>query len=264
MVVRFKRLPVEYQKLYTDLQSYYRTSLEQEVDLLTLNALRGLLTKGEGVNLLTVKEFEAKYTLSVIKTFDTAEKFNAEFGQYFEENRRKEMLSTLNQMTNVRQQRRGDYFPLKRYGPYVVFAENEIGRKVFPDQKEAYSYAAERRASDVTLTVDVKKQEDGTFRVKVTEKDFRTAETRTKAEQSHAEMVEQYGASVVSTVQRKNVSSTQAAIESNAQLNSILNSLAGNTAAQAAIKQFYLDSLSDASFRKHEMRRKNRRGRSEP
>ncbi|KKM78658.1 hypothetical protein LCGC14_1357750, partial [marine sediment metagenome] len=257
---RYKKLSAKRKQLYSDLQEYYQTTLEREVNLLTLNALRGLLTRGEGVEIITVKEFEKKYTQESLKKFDTTDKFNEEFGKYFSDERRQAMLSTLHQMRNVRGQRRGNYFPLKRYGDYVVFAEKEIERKVFSDRKEAYGYAAERRTTDVTLVVDVKKQDNGAFRVKITEKDFRTAATRTKAEQNQAEMVEQYGEGVVSTVQKKNKGSVTSAIESNQQLTSIINSLAGNPAAQAAIKQFYLESLSESSFRKHEMRRKNRRG----
>ena len=256
---RYNALPADYKSLYADLQKYYRETLELEVDLMQLNALRGLLTKGEGV-VMTKKEFEAKYPLESLKKFDTAEKFNEEFGQYFETDKKSEMLATLNQMANVRQKRRGNYFPLKRYGDYVVFAENRIERKAFADRKEAYAYAAERRATDVTLTVGIHSDESGNFNVTVTEKDFRTAENPTKAAEMRREMVEQYGEDAVSRVQKKDKRSADAVIQSNAALGSILQSLSGNTAAQAAIKQFYLDSLSDSSFRKHEMRRKNRRG----
>ena len=257
---RWKKLPDGYKKLYNDIQEYYRSTLEQEVDLLTLSALRGLLTRGEGPNLLSVEEFEKKYSLEKIGAYDNAQKFNDEFGQYFDEDKRKDMLSTLNQMRNVRAQRRGNYFPLKRYGDFVVFAEKEIGRKVFDNSRDAYGYARERRESDVTLVVDVKKQDDGSFRVKVSEKDFRKAENRTKAERFREEMIELYGVEAVSAVQKQSAHAQKAAIESNAQLNSILQTLSGNTSAQAAIKEFYLESLADSSFRKHEMRRKNRRG----
>jgi len=256
---RFKKMSSKRQQLYNDLQEYYQTTLEREVNLLTLNALRGLLTKGEGVEIITVKEFKAKYTKENIKKFDTTEKFNEEFGKYFTADRRKAMLSTLQQMRGVRSGRKGNYFPLKRYGDYVVFSEKEVERKIFSDRKEAYGYAAERRASDVTLVVDVKKQDNDSYRVKVTEKEFRTAATRTKAEQNREEMLAEYGEGV-STVQKKSKSTVNSAIESNSQLTSILASLAGNPAAQAAIKQFYLESLNESSFRKQEIRRKNRRG----
>ena len=257
---RFKKMSEARKKLYYDLQKYYRETLEREVDLMIHNALRGLLTTGEGGQILTVKEFEAKYSVEQLKAFDTKEKFNEEFGQYFDENRRKEMLSTLHQMANVRQKRRGDYFPLKRYGEYVAFSEKEIERKIFDNSQEAYGYAAERRGDDVTLTVDVKKQDNGSFRVKVVEKDFRTAETPSKAARMRDDMIEQYGEQAVSTVQKMTKEIRESHITSNSQLNAIINSLSGNTAAQAAIKQFYLDQLDNASFRKHEMRRKNRRG----
>ena len=257
---RFKSMTTERKQLYNDLQDYYAETLNREVGLMLHNALRGLLTTGQGPNMLTVKEFEAKYSVEGILAFDTAEKFNEEFGEYFEESRRKEMLSTLHQMANVRQKRRGNYFPLKRYGDYVVFSEKEIERKTFATSQEAYGYAADRRADDITLTIDVKKEEDGTFRVKIVEKDFRTTETPSKAAVKREDMVEQYGEAAVSTVQKMTKEIRESHITSNAQLNAIINSLSGNIAAQAAIKQFYLDQLDNASFRKHEMRRKNRRG----
>lgn len=257
---RWKKLSDARKKLYSDLQSYYQSTLDREVGLLVHNALRGLLTTGEGANLLTAKEFEAKYSVEKIASFDTKEKFNEEFGQYFDEGKRKDMLATLHQMANVRQKRRGDYFPLKRYGDYIVASEKEIERKIFDNNKDAYGYAAERRADDITLTIDVKKQDNGAFRVKVVEKDFRTAETPSKAARMREDMIEQYGEGPVSTVQKMTKELRESHITSNAQLNAIINSLAGNTAAQAAIKQFYLDQLDNASFRKHEMRRKNRRG----
>ncbi len=249
---RFKKLPTGYQKLYGEMQAFYRETLENEVDLLTHNALRGLL-KGE----MTVKEFEAKYSIKQLKAFDTPEKFKAEFDQYLDD----DMISTLNQMTHVRQQRQGDYFPLKRYGNFVVYAEREIERKVFDNSKDAFGYAAERRLDDITLDVSVKAQENGSFRVKVMSKEFRMAETKTKAEQNRIEMVAEHGANArVTPVQLKSTRSQDSAISSNSQLNSILQSLDGNPAAQAAIKNFYLESLADSSFRKHEMKRKNRAG----
>jgi uncharacterized protein YutE (UPF0331/DUF86 family) len=51
-----------------------------------------------------------------------------------------------------------------------------------------------------------------------------------------------------------------AAIAGTRGLRSILDRLEGNAAAQAAIKNFYLASLADTSFRKREARRKNTRG----
>lgn len=249
---RFKKLPPGYQKLYTGLQTFYRETLENEVDLLTHNALRGLL-RGE----MTVKEFEAKYSVEKLKEFDTPEKFTAEFEQYLD----KDMIGTLNQMTHVRQQRQGDYFPLKRYGDFIVYAEKEVERKVFDNSKEAYAYAAERRLDDITLDVSVKPQENGSFRVEVMEKDFRIAETKTKAEQNRVDMIEKHGVNArVTPVQLKSKRSQDSAISSNSQLNSIIAKLEGNPAAQAAIKNFYLESLADSSFRKHEMKRKNRAG----
>ena len=248
---RYKKMPQEYRDLYDELQGYYRDSLTREVDLLTHNALRGLLQ-----DRMTVTEFERKYSMEKLKVFDTAEKFNEEFKQYLD----KDMLATLNQMIHVRQQREGDYFPLKRYGDFVVYAEREVERKIFSDSKKAHAYAAERRLDDLTLEVSTLEQEDGSFRVKVVEKELRMAETKTKAEQNRLEMEAEFGEGVPTPVMLKSTHSQEAAISSNAQLNRIITSLKGNPAAQAAIKNFYLESLSNSSFRKHEMKRKNRAG----
>ena len=257
---RYNALPDGYKKLYTDLQGYYKQTLEREVDLMLFNAMRGLLTRGDS-RVITKEEFESKYTLAGMRKFDTPEKFNEEFGQYFEEDQRKDMLSTLNQMAHVRQRQRGDYFPLKRYGDYVVYSEKRLESKSFGDIGEAKAYAAERRADDPTLTIGEYEDENGNFNVTVTVKDYRTAETATKAAEIRAEMVELYGeGDHITPVQKKRTQLTDAAITSNVALGSILASLKGNVAAQAAIKQFYLDSLADSSFRKHEMKRQNRRG----
>src|SRR5690606_9666427 len=62
-------------------------------------------------------------------------------------------------------------------------------------------------------------------------------------------------------VQRKSQLFTRdSAISSGAGLRTILNKLDGNPAAQAAIKDFYLRSISDSAFRKREIKRANRRG----
>ena len=250
----FNAMSAGYKKLYNDLQKFYREALERETGLMTLNALRGVLTKGAD-RFMTKKEFEAKYTLETISKFDNKEKMKAEFGEFLDD----DMISTLSQMANLRQKRQGNYFPIKRYGEYVVAAEREVQKKSFDDRKEAFGFAAERRATDATLVVETKKK-DGGWEVTVTEKEFSMAETPTKAEEIRARMIEEYGEDPVSTVQRKTPKVKATAIESNQALNSILVTLKDNKAAQNAIKQFYLDSLSDASFRKHEMRRKNRKG----
>ena len=251
----FNALPTGYKKLYGDLQKYYRETLETETALMTQNALRGLLTKGKGAE-MTKAQFEAKYTLDFLATLDTKDKFDTEFGEMFD----KDMKDTLHQMANLRQLRRGSYFPLKRYGDFIVAAEREIERKIFTDNKEAYGYAAERRLDDATLVVGVRPDGDGGFTVTVTEKEFMTAESATKAAEMRKVLVEQYGDDNVTTVQKKHKKTADAVISSNQALGSILMKLEGNTAAQAAIKNFYLEALSDSSFRKHEMRRKNRRG----
>lgn len=255
---RFKALPEGYRNLYAELMDFYSSTLAREATLMKLNALRGLLTRGDTA-VMTKKEFEEKYTEASLEKFDTSEKFKDEFGEYFEEDVRADMLATFGQMSRIPEMKQGDYFPLRRYGDYVVYAKKELEQKRFTDSKEAYAYRAKKEADDPTLTVSVREADDGNFYVTTIVQDFRTAETPTKAAEMREEMIEEYG-DVVTPVHKKDKNTSDAAISSNQALGTILAKLSGNTAAQAAIKQFYLESLADASFRKTQVKRKNRRG----
>jgi hypothetical protein len=74
-------------------------------------------------------------------------------------------------------------------------------------------------------------------------------------------MAAMYGDKNVSPVQLKDtLVSRDSAISGDQGLSTLLNKLGDNDAAKAAIKDFYLRSLADSSFRKHEARRKSRRG----
>jgi hypothetical protein len=250
---RYRAMPSEYRQMYDDLQAYYRNALAEESTLILQNALRSVLATGAGAP-LDIETFEDTFTLKKLEGI-TPEKLNEMLGDLATP----DMKATINQLARLPEMRQGDYFPLMRYGDFVVYASRETERKTFTNNKEAQAYAATKRRDDPTLDVGVFAVDDK-FVVRVTEKEFSTAESRTEAEEIRQRMVETYGADAVSDVQRRSQFAQDAVIQSNSALASILGRLEGNAAAQAAIKNFYLRSLSDSSFRKHEIRRKNRLG----
>lgn len=246
---RFNALPPEWRRLYDDVRQYYRESLEREAALVTLNAIRAGL--GED------KDFP--YTEADVKRLklDTLEGLEKTFGDGLTE----EARSTIVALARIPHLHVGPYFPLSRYGDYVVTAAREVERKTFPDGKSAREWMKERRADDPTLSVSLGKQADDRYEVRVVEREVRMVETRTEADMAREEMVARYGAANVSQPQLKAQAITSgAAIKTGRGLQTILNNLEGNKAAQNAIKEFYLRSLSDRSFRKHEIKRQNRRG----
>ena len=251
---RYGKLPDAWKKMYRDTQDYYYNSLSEETSLILTNALRAVTTKGANAS-FTEEEFDKHYHPEKIKAMST-EAIKAEFGNYIGE----DMMDTVLRIASMPRLRRGNYLPLMRYGDYVVFSEQELGSQQFADSRTAHAFAAKKREEDPTLTVGVYKLKDGRFKVDMSVKEFRTAESYTEAVRNREEMVARYGAENVSTVQKKAQFNVESAIQSNASLSTILKNLEGNSAAQAAIKNFYLRSLADSSFRKHEIHRKNRRG----
>jgi hypothetical protein len=254
---RWSKLPEPMQDLYEDAAEYYDTTLRREVALMTLNALRGYLTRGSEAP-LAEKDFD--YTEADVEGMglNTIEGLREEFGDMIDETG----LSTIAKLAAIPSKRVGPYFPLMRFGDFVVYAEREKERKMFGDsRKDALAYRADQLAVDPTLDVSVRQADNGDWMAVVTEKEFRTAETRSEAEAHRHEVAQIYGDSNTSPVQLKaDLFSGEAAIKSNAGLKTILSKLDGNPAAQAAIKNFYLQSIADSSFRKHELSRKNRRG----
>ncbi len=253
---RLSKLPDEMQDLYQDAGEYYESTLRREVALMTLNALRGYLTHGREAP-LTEDEFD--YTEGDVEGMglNTMEGLREEFGGIVDE----KGLQAIHNIASIPQQRKGAYFPLMRFGDFVVYAERDGGKKSFGSWKEAQAFRAQRLAEDPTLDISVRKAGEGDYVAHITEKEFRAAESRSEAESHRAEMVKQYGGGNVSPVQLKaDLFRNEATINSNAGLKTILGKLDGNPAAQAAIKNFYLQSLADRSFRKHEVARKNRRG----
>lgn len=244
---RYKELKPDFRKLYHDVESFYDESLRREVNLMTLNALRGIV--GEPFNYT-----EDDITRKKLNTIDGMEK---EFGDRLTESERK----TISRLARLPDMRVGPYFPLMRFGDYVVTAERTKERKSFTDKRSALDWAQEQRDNDPTLSVSSPIEEDDGYFVTVKEKEVRMAETPSEAEQNRQDMIGDYGSENVSQVQLKaQLYSRGATIDSNSGLKTILGKLDGNPAAQAAIKDFYLRSLSDGAFRKREIKRANRRG----
>lgn len=246
---RYEALPAEFKKLYQEVQTYYNDSLARETALMAVNALRGVLG-GKGFN----------YTEADVKTkqLDTVEGLEREFGGRLSEEERA-LIANLAALPKLR---KGPYFPLLRVGDYVVTAERIKETRTFIDQKAAKKFVAETEASDPTLSVSFPTKTAGGFQVTVKEKDVRFSETISDAEQNRQDLVATYGqANTDQQVQKKSqLFKADAAISSNTGLRTILGKLDGNPAAQAAIKDFYLRSLGDRSFRKREILRANRRG----
>ena len=257
---RWKALPKEYQKLWSEVTSYYDSSMKSETKLLLLNAIRGVVTKGSGVT-MDVDVFSKKYNEENISKFDTVEKIKDEFGEYLgsSESEIDNVVSLINRLATVPQMGQGVYFPLMRYGDYVVFASKDLPSEFFADSQAANARAAELRAEDPTLTVGVHKKGDGRYEVSKRESAFVTGESAYEVEQKRDDLKADFD--VVGDVDLKSPEfEKKATIDSNAALASIISTLEGNAAAQQAIKQFYLRSLGDASFRKRELKRQNRAG----
>jgi hypothetical protein len=251
---RFNALPEAWQDLYEDIGDHYEEALNREVDLMTLNALRGALTRGSDAPL---SESEFDYSEGDIREMglNTRAGLEREFGGLLDAN----MIDRIYKLASIPQQRNGSYFPLTRYGNYTVYAEREIEKKSMP-RKEALEYARELEAKDPTLDVSVTTDGQNST-VTVKERDYRMYESRSEAESERLGMIDEYGEAAVSPVHLKDETlKSQATISSNSQLGVLLSKVDGNPAAQAALKNFYLQSLAENSFRKHEAQRKNTRG----
>lgn len=253
---QYRALDPEWKKLYGDVKSYYDETLRREVNLMTLNALRATLTKGSDA---PVAEKDFTYAEGDVerKKLNTMAGLEKEFGDKLTTDERKAIY----RIASIPQNRIGPYFPLMRFGDYVVTAERVKTERTFDDAAEARKWAAAQRADDPTLSVTAPIESDGQYTVKVMEKEVRMAETPSEAEQNRTDMVGEYGSDNVSQVQLKAQLYTRGStISSNSALGTILGKLEGNPAAQAAIKDFYLRSLADGAFRKREIKRANRRG----
>jgi hypothetical protein len=254
---RYKAMSPEARALYDDLAGWYKSSAADESRLLLSASLRGILTKGK-TSVMTSEEYQNRFTPEVIDRMKDEESIREELVDLVPEDELGDFVKELTRMAALRTIGYGDYFPLMRYGDYVVYAETKRPDEMFDNRKDAYGRRKELLQEDPTLDVGVI-EKAGQFYVRTVEKAFYMHESKSEAEATRAEIKKDYD--YVSDVQAKISRDTEeTAINSNAALDSILRTLSGNPAAQAAIKNHYLRSLSDSAFRKRELKRQNRRG----
>jgi len=256
---RYNALSAEAKKVYQATTKYYTEASQREHMFLLQSALRGIMTNKQGIG-IDLDVFESKFNVAELGKIESREDLSNMIGEYVPEEARSEMIDQLYRMSVVPRQQKGDYFPAMRYGDEVVYAEKLAQEQIFEDRKEAWGVRAEIAATDPTLDVQMLKTDDGMWAVRTFEREFVMAESVSEIEEAHARLVQEYGAENVFDPQKRRSKQTDIDIGSNQALNSIIKTLDGNPAAQAAIKNLYLRSLSEASFRKHEMKRKNRRG----
>ena len=254
----YKSLPEDYRLHYQELKKYYADSQREATAQILHNALHSMLTKGENAA-MTVKDFDATYKPEDIHKLglNTDEGLRREFGTDLSDAE----IHVLTKIgTNIEGQK-GPYFPLTRHGDYVTTAERDLGTKAFADSASANAYVASQRQDDPTLVVKLKKLDDGSYTVNTREREVRMAETKSEAGQNKTELAARYGEANVSPVQlRADLYREQASITAGSALDRILDALNGNPAAQNAVKDFYLQSLAEQSFRKRELSRSNVRG----
>jgi len=256
---RYNALSAEAKKVYQDTKNYYAEANKREHLFLLQSALRGIMTNKQGVG-INLDVFESKFNITELEKIESRDDLSNMIGEFIPEEARSEMIDQLYRMSVVPRQQKGDYFPAMRYGDEVVYAEKMSNEQIFEDRKEAWGVRGEIAATDPTLDIQMVQTEDGKWAVRTFEREFVMAESVSEIEEAHARLVQEYGADNVFDPQKRRSKQTDVDIGSNQALNSIIKTLDGNPAAQAAIKNLYLRSLSEASFRKHEMKRKNRRG----
>ena len=162
---RFNALPEDMKKLFRELKTHYKQTLQTESDLHVLNALRAILG-----------EHGFKYTEADVraKNLYTAEGLEKEFGKRLREEER----AAVAKIGRVPQRHVGPYFPLMRFGDHVVTAKRVVSERHFADRKDAAAWRREQKASDPTLTVShIMGDTSSGFRVVVTEKEVRMAES---------------------------------------------------------------------------------------
>ncbi len=240
---------------YQALKKYYRDTHDKQQALAVLNALRAYLTTGKNPE-ISVKEFDSLYTEDNVlaKKLNTKKGLQAEFGDKLD----KAALVSIAQLGALRTMSEGPYFPLKRFGQYTTYAKKLRETKHFNTVKDLAAYREELRAKDPTL--QFKRGEDN-LTLEVWDEEFRMAETPSQARDDYNELVSLYGRENTKPINLKREEFNKApAISGTRGLKSILDRLEGNAAAQAAVKNFYLASLAESSFRKHEKQRQNTRG----
>jgi len=255
---QFQALPEEMQAHFRTMKKYYADEQRNTTDQIVLNGLHAMLTKGEDAA-MTAKEFDSKYDAATVRKLelDTQDGLQKEFGDKLS-GASQDMIAKIGKLS----QSKGPYFPLMRNGDYIVTAKRARASKEFDTSQAAQAYAREQRGNDPTLSVNVTHDvEDGIYRVGVTEREVRMAETKSEAAQHRKELAATYGEENTTPVQLKaDLYQGSSSITTGSALDRIINKLEGNPAAQAAIKDFYLRSLGEQSFRKRELARANVRG----
>jgi hypothetical protein len=290
------KLTPEAQALYKEVRNYYRETIDRESRLMMLNAIRssklydgeftltendidfekinegegginGWLQRTLGIDIaadkkaieklkeslktdsatLTKDQIRARKQALRLTQIDLAEEID--------------QLRIVAKMASIPRLKKGPYFPKRRFGDYVVRAEKLIEVKRFANRPEANAWKHEQQLKDPTIQFKEKRHEDGTMDVAAIEVEFRTGETYTEAANAREELIRIYGKDAVTDIDTKsNQFARDASIPSNAALQALLGKLEGNPGAQAALRNFYLQTLSDKSFRKNEIKRKNIRG----
>lgn len=276
LYARFSALTPEAQHLYRDVRDYYKATQKREVQLMLANALRASklwtggeiaaedidlegITKGDWLEQklgIDLKAMKAKLAADE-KALDR-KAYKAREADY--ENTVEE-LKLIARMANIHTMNEGPYFPLMRFGDYAVKAERIVSSEVFATRKERTEAMDAWQAKDPTLQFSFPTSEGDNFPLIVKEVEFRLAETRAEATAARAELAAEYGDTAVTPVQlKRDLINDGVTIDSNRALQTLLGKLDGNAAAQAALREFYIKSLSDRSFRKREAKRKNIRG----
>ncbi len=276
LYARYQALSPEAQQLYKDVRDYYTATQKREVQLMLANALRASklwkggeinaeeidlegITKGDWLQQklgLDLKAMKAQLTADA-KGMD-AKAYKAREADY--ENTVEE-LKLIARMANIPTTNDGPYFPLMRFGDYAVKAEKVVATETYATRAERSEAMDEWLEKDPTLQFNFPQTEDGSFQLTVKQVEFRLAESHAEAAAAREDLVADYGDENVTKVQlKRNLINDGATIDSNRALQTLLGKLDGNAAAQAALREFYIKSLSDRSFRKREAKRKNIRG----
>lgn len=253
---KYKAMPEEYQQHYQELKHFFAGMQREAVRQIQYNMLHAIMTKGAEAP-MTAAEFEGKYQPKDMDQFQTDRAVKDAFGDKIDDMSAGEIA----RVSKILNRGEGPYFPLMRFGDYVVTAERALADRTFRDSDAAREAMDKLRGSDPSLRVSLAKGDDGTYTVKTSEREVRMAESKAEARAHQRELNEKYGAGNVSPVQlRSDVFAPNQNIATGASLNRILEKLSDNPAAQSAVKNFYLQSLAEQSFRKRELSRSYVRG----
>lgn len=264
LAAEFGRLKPETQALYTEIRKYYSDAYQTETKNLMRTVLHAFLTGGtkflDGTKVFTHDEFDARYTPEYIekKELMTREGLDREFGKKLDEDALK-LISKIGSFSKVE----GPYFPLKREGKWVVYAEKPVATKNFATRRAALNHAADLQAENPMLEVNVEPSKQGGFDAVSVEKDYRMTDMYSQAQKHREDMIAKYGpdAKVTDVQLRRDLYTLpETVIGSNKELAQVLGKLKDSPNAQMAVKDYYLNSLAQNSFRKRMINRENRAG----